>query len=348
MRCDMKMMRLSTFVVFISLVLNVSVSLISAEAPTTPKILFTSARDGNSEIYIMNPDGSEQVNLTQHPATDQQPVWSPTGEQILFVSNRRDFRPRGNRDLYLMDPDGSNVRRVFKRKAEAWRVSASWSPDGKQIAYRYQYGPKGTTGTYITTLAEQDTEFFIKCSDPAWSPDGTEIACGVASPGLEWIVFVNVRTRNHERLLPKKALPWQNAPSWSATGDKLAFSGNNHPLPVILDKGLHNAWRDKQVIFVVNRDGTNLRQLVDEAGPDAGYPELSPGGEEVLYTQEINGKSQIFKVDINSGIRTQLTHAAGMFRVGNWGGDWFDPAYVLPVAPQPHLLTTIWGAVKRE
>ena len=41
-----------------------------AKVPTTPKILFTSTRDGNYEIYMMNPDGSEQVNLTQHRADD--------------------------------------------------------------------------------------------------------------------------------------------------------------------------------------------------------------------------------------------------------------------------------------
>ena len=342
------------FATLILLVLNIGTSPIYAKAPTTPKILFTSARDGNSEIYIMNPDGSEQGNLTQHPATDQQPVWSPTGEQILFISNRRDFRPRGRRDLYLMDPDGSNVRRVFKKKIEGWRVSPSWSPDGKQIAYRQKYGANGTTGTYIATLGEQDEEFFVKGSAPAWSPDGTEIACGVAEPGREWIVFIDVRTRKRERLLPKKSLPWQNAPSWSATGDRLAFSGNNDPLPVIAEKGLdeakalHNAWRDKETIFVVNRDGTNLQQLVDEAGPDAGYPELSPNGEEVLYTQEINERSQIFKVDVNSGVQTQLTHIGGMPRFGNWGGDWFDPAFALPVSPQPQLLTTTWGEVKKE
>ena len=50
-----------------------------AEAPKTPKILFTSSRDGNREVYMMNPDGSEQVNLTQHPAGDLQAAWSPTG-----------------------------------------------------------------------------------------------------------------------------------------------------------------------------------------------------------------------------------------------------------------------------
>ena len=52
-----------------------------AKAPTTPKILFTSTRDGNREVYMMNPDGSEQVNLTQHRAADLETVWSPTGEQ---------------------------------------------------------------------------------------------------------------------------------------------------------------------------------------------------------------------------------------------------------------------------
>ena len=343
----MKTTRLLVLAIPILLVLNVSVYPLFAQAPPTPKILFTSLRDGNSEIYIMNLDGSEQVNLTQHPAIDQHPVWSPTGEQILFVSNRGDFRPRGTRDLYLMDPDGSNVRRVFKRKIEAWRTSPTWAPNGKHIAY-YQWDRSGggTTGMYIVTLGEQDAEYIETLSSPAWSPDGTEIACGEASPGLTWIILFNVRTQKHERLLPKKALPWQTQPSWSATGDKIAFVGNKDPIPVILDKDLHNAWADKDTIFIVNRDGTGLKQLVPEDGQAALYPAVSPNGDEVLYTKKINERSQIFKVDVNSGIRTQLTHIGGMPRFGNWGGDWFDPAYALPVSPEPQLLTTTWGKLK--
>ena len=345
----MKTTRLLIFTIFILFVLNVNVYPLFAQAPTTPKILFTSLRDGNSEVYTMNPDGSEQVNLTQHPAIDLQAVWSPTGEQILFVSNRHDFRSRGNRDLYLMDSDGSNIRRVFKRKIEAWRTDPTWSPDGEQIAY-YQWDRSGggTTGMYIATLGEQDAEYIETLSSPAWSPDGTEIACGEASPGLTWIVLFNVRTQKHERLLPKKSLPWQGQPSWSATGDKLAFVGNNNPLPAILDRDLHNAWATKDTIFIVNRDGTGLKQLVEEKGRAALYPAVSPTGNEVLYTQEINERSQIFKVDVNNGIRTQLTHIGGMPRFGNWGGDWFDPAYALPVSPQSQLLTTTWGEVKKQ
>ena len=103
--------RLFVLVILISLVLNAGVSPLFAKSLTTPKTLFTSARDGSYDIYIMNPDGSEQVNLTQHPAADVSAVCSPTGEQILFVSDRG-----GKRGLYLMDPDGTHVRRVFKKK----------------------------------------------------------------------------------------------------------------------------------------------------------------------------------------------------------------------------------------
>ena len=56
-----------------------SVYAVLAEAPKTPKIAFTSSGDGNRDIYLMNPDGTEWVNLTNHPASDISPAWSPTG-----------------------------------------------------------------------------------------------------------------------------------------------------------------------------------------------------------------------------------------------------------------------------
>ena len=310
-----------------------------AEAPTTPKILFTSRRDGNYEIYMMNPDGSEQVNLTLHPAIDLDAAWSPTGEQILFVSDRG-----GTRDLYLMDADGGNVRRVFKRKIEVWRTRPTWSRDSKQFAYQCVDWNFIKGGLYLGTFGEEDAEFVANYHAPVWSPDGSEIASSEHHALGARLMFINVRTREEEQPLPDEALLWQFDPSWSAAGDRLAFAGNRHPLPVILDRDLHNAWKDKQTIYIVNRDGTGLRQLVDEAGRDAWSPELwspelSPDGSEVVYTQG----PQIFKVDVNSGVRTLLTNFGQ-----NFGGDWFDPAYALPVSPQPDLLTTTWGEMKKE
>ena len=312
-----------------------------AEAPKTPKILFTSSRDGNREVYMMNPDGSEQVNLTRHPAGDLQAAWSPTGEQILFVSDRE-----GKRDLYLMDADGGNVRRVFKKKIDVWRTRPTWSPDGKQFAYQYVDWNFIKGGLYLGTFGEEDAEFIANYGYPAWSPDGSVIAGSVGHQLGNRLMFINVRTREAEQPLPDEALLFQFDPSWSAAGDRLAFAGNREPLPVILDRELHRAWKNKQTIYIVNRDGTGLRQLVDKAGrnawaPELWAPELSPDGSEVLYTQG----SQIFKVDVNSGLRTLLTPVGQ-----NSGGDWFDPAYAyaLPVSPQPEFLTTTWGEQKKE
>ena len=295
---------------------------------------------------MMNPDGSEQVNLTQHRAGDMGAVWSPTGEQILFVSDRQGTRVR---DLYLMDADGTNVRRVFKRKIEAWRGGATWAPDGTQFAYESVDRGTRKFARYIATFGEEDAEPIIgNYGSLAWSPDGSEIACSEPRQFGNRLTFINVRTRAVEQPLPNKALLWQFGPSWSTAGDRLAFTGNKHPIPVILDRDLHNAWDDKDTVFIVNRDGTGLKQLVEEDGPKAGVSALSPDGLEVLYTQEINGRLQIFKIDVNSGIRTQLTHIRGPFRQANTGGDWFDPACALPVSPQPELLTTTWGELKKE
>ena len=318
---------------------------IFAKAPTTPKILFTSTRDGNHEVYMMNPDGSEQVNLTQHPATDFEAVWSPTGKVILFVSDRGGKRVW---DLYLMNPDGSNVRRVFKRKIKADKRSPTWSPDGKRFAYVYTDWDRRKSSLHLGRFGEEDVESLSYAGSPAWSPDGSEIAGAVSHALGARLTFISVDTRDRERPIPDKTLPWQYLPSWSAAGDRLAITGNKHPRPAILDRDLHEAWNDKTTVYLVNRDGTGLRQLVEEAGPNASVAALSPDGSKVLYTQEINGNEQLFKLNINSGVRTQLTHIGGPFHQANFLGDWFDPAYVLPVSPQPTLLTTTWGEQKKE
>ena len=321
--------------VFMLISLSSSVCDLWAKAPTTPKILYTSWQNGSYEVYIMNPDGTEQVNLTQHPAADLNAVWSPTGEQILFVSDRD-----GVRDLFLMDPDGANVRRVFKK--EVYRGRPAWSPDGKQIAYMHLRWDVDEYPTYIATLGEQkEEELVMDAHDPAWSPDGTEIAYSISAR----LTIINVRTRKQKQPLSRKAADWQLDPSWSAAGDKIAFAGHKDP-PLPPDRlpgdPFPPGWEDTRTIYIMNRDGTGLRQIVDEAGPKAVNPALSPNGEHVLYTQAVNGFLQIFKVDVNTGVRTQLT-------IGdrNLGGDWFDPAYALPVSPQPQSLTTQWGQLKK-
>ncbi len=70
-------------------------------------IAFQTDRDGNAEIYTMSADGSAQTNLTNDPAEDQDPAWSPNGLKIAFHSNRD-----GDNEIFVMNADGSGVTQV--------------------------------------------------------------------------------------------------------------------------------------------------------------------------------------------------------------------------------------------
>lgn len=105
----------AALVSFLFALLIIAVSSAQPPATTLPvasKIAFMSLRDGNPEIYVMNVDGSEQTRLTNHPASDNQPVWSPDGSKIAFSSERD-----GNVEIYVMNADGSGQRRLTNHPA---------------------------------------------------------------------------------------------------------------------------------------------------------------------------------------------------------------------------------------
>ena len=309
-----------------------------ANAPATAKIVFSSNRDGNSEIYIMNPDGSEQVNLTEHRAADYNPVWSPTGEQILFVSDRH-----GTKDLYRMNADGTNVRKVFQNLVG--RQYPTWSPDGKQLAYhRFD-----KLAIYVASSDGKDEEKLTSGLWPVWSPNGSEIAFvadekfvfvaeGVLQVENAKIQIINLQTNAEETLLPGKRLMF--SPAWAPNSNKIAFSWIDlNAINLLAGKDP----ADAEAVYVVNRDGSGLKQIVDADNAAASNPIWAPQGNELIYEKDIREDTHLFKIDLGAGTSEQLTHQGD-----NFGGDWFDPAFALPVSPQPHLLTTVWGKLKIE
>ena len=312
-----------------------------AQAPETAKIAFVSKRDGNAEIYIMNPDGSQQVNLTQHPAEDYGPAWSPNGKQILFSSNRTEDLF----DLYLMNADGTKVRKVFKDNQ--YRRDPAWSTDGKHIVYaqaakRKAVLPDGTLlaptaelTLYIATPNGTSVEKLTKGFDPSWSPDGDEIVYVVTGLDHTPLGVYDVATRTHKVLNPNE-LPWTMSPAWSPQGEKIAFAK------------LHGAEFNKQgrlgfwkaALYIMNSDGTGLQQVTDQLV--ANDPTWSPQGNQLIYNDRAEFL-QLYKIDLNGGNPTQLTREGN-----NIISDWFDPAYALPVSPKPQLLTTQWAEVKKQ
>ena len=300
-----------------------SVYPLSARAPKTEKIAFSSNRKGNWEIYIMNPDGSQQERLTRNGAGDYSPVWSPTGEQILFTSERN-----GNRDLYVMDADGSRVRRVFGKSAR--RAEPTWAPDGDRIAFHAEI-PQWSiqTATIHGASVEQVAFAEWRGGNPSWSADGKEIAFVGNVGGTRRILIVRLGSGNVRTFLPKET-SWMYSPAWSPDGSKLAFTWYKWDIG------------DKSAIFVANRDGSRLKQIGKPA-LGAYSPAWSPEGDKIVYTEEsVDGDRQIVVIDVKTGRKKQLTR-----RSLNITPSWFNPAFAtLPVAPQPQLLTTVWGKIK--
>jgi Tol biopolymer transport system component len=75
---------------------------------TQDQIAFTSDRDGNDDIYVMDADGSSQTRLTTEAADDWEAAWSPDGEKIAFTRQR----DSSHGETYVMDADGSNQTRL--------------------------------------------------------------------------------------------------------------------------------------------------------------------------------------------------------------------------------------------
>ncbi len=330
-------MKLMFFAINALLVFGI-LSTVLAKAPAAPKIVFTSKRDGNAEIYIMNPDGSEQVNLTQHRASDYDPVWSPSGEQILFVSDRN-----GRKDLYLMKADGTNVHKVFRKLVG--REYPTWSPDGKQLAYhRFD-----KLAIYIAPSDGKKEEKLANGLWPAWSPDGSEIAfvadeefALVAEGNLKAanprIQFINLQTSEENILLPGEKLMF--GPAWSPNSTQIAFSWIKLDAIPVEDLLAGKNAGDTLAVYIVNRDGSGLKQVVDAK---TSAPVWSPQGDELVYVKQVRKVRQLFKIALGGGTSEQLTH-----RGDNFNADWFDPAFALPVSPQPHHLTITWADVKIE
>lgn len=141
-----------------------------AWSPTGQHIALVRADGDNRDIYLTSKpeDGTWQdetklTRLTQHPAPDLSPVWSPDGKKILFVSLRD-----GNAELYLMQADGSRQRRLTNNVSDD--LQPAWSPDGKRIAFvsylhgtgeLFVMGADGSGQRRLTNNSSDDT-------DPDW------------------------------------------------------------------------------------------------------------------------------------------------------------------------------------
>ena len=130
------------------------------------RIGFTSNRDGDYEIYLMNSDGSGVTQLTHNETNEIRPSWSPDGRRIVFTSYRD-----GDREIYVMNPDGSGVRQLTHN--ETHDDTPIWSPDGRHIAFMSNRDGDAeiylmnSDGSGVRQLTHNEAEDFVQ----NWLPD---------------------------------------------------------------------------------------------------------------------------------------------------------------------------------
>ena len=323
----MRILRFSLLYIF-SVLLSFSAF---AQAPTTAKIAFVSGGRNpsgvfESSIYMMNPDGSDLVNLISSRQGINQIAWEPTGERILFGFDHGD-----DHDIYIMNADGTDARRMFIE--QRYRREPAWSPDGKRIAYTAWAQGIGWSIHIASTDGQLGTpivEVGRGGGQPAWSPDGAEITFVAASPGNRAVHILNLETHVQRKLLPEKKKQWTIYPAWSPDGEKIAFTRSPWPLG--------------PQIFVANRDGTGLEQITELEGIGQILSiTWAPSGDEIIYGKRIVNSPRLFKVSLSDRRNQQLIH-----KMPGSEAILFDPGTVVAVEPATSLFTTTWGQIKNQ
>ncbi len=259
------------------------------------KIAFVQVQGKIKEIYLVDFDGSNPVQVTRDQNLNLSPAWSSDGTQLAYVS----YKSAGTKIFGVSLMDGTH--RLLSGHpglniAPAWRpgsrdLAVTLSKDGNPDIYLV-----GPSGELIQKLVQS---WAINVS-PSWSPDGRRLAFVSSETGNPQIYVLDIANGQKRRITYSGN--YNTSPSWSPKGDWIAYSG--------MVGGRHN-------IFMIKPDGSDVRQLTRGEG-DNESPTWSPDGRMIAFSSTRQGASAIWVLLTNgTGVR-RLTRMGGAQEMPDW------------------------------
>ena len=257
------------------------------------RVVFVSNIGGTNQLYTMNPDGSDMVQITNLPPTDNgvwAPDFSPDGSRIVFSHDQT-----GHLELYVVNADGTGLVQLTNDGLD--NLFAHWSPDGSWLVFAHTDPELGTgriatmrsDGTGALTILTSEIPW--DCYQPEFSPDGKQIVFASQSGGLISALWIMRADGRQKRRLTAAALE-AGGPDYSPDGQNVAFySQQNTALP--------------SSVYAMRPDGSNLRLL---AGKVALYPTYSPDGKKILFSggPTLDQAINLYTMNADGTNRTQV------------------------------------------
>jgi Tol biopolymer transport system component len=266
------------------------------------RIVFASGASGNYDIYAMDQDGGNLLQLTTTSSQDAQPAPSPDGTRIAFSS------VEGTDYISVMNADGSGVIRItgISTRFPGEAASPSWSPDGLKILFTGTVGEQSdlyvmnADGSNWVNLTNDDS---VRDDVGAWSPDGRRIAFArwAGTPLLPHIHVMDADGGNARQVTTGNTLDFW--PAWFPDSYQIVFARET------LDGTIRQ-------IVTIGAGGTGLRQLTNFQGRD-GQPSWSRDGRKLLFTREPAHLPADVWISLADGVQgVDLTQTPGLHESG--------------------------------